>query len=103
MPALTTLNITNCSSLTEDIDLSDCPEITTVTAIGTNINVYLPQGTKIASYSLGSPTEVILNEPTVITSSNVTVADHSHINSLELISIPNNKSFTMFGKIMGVN
>lgn len=103
MPALTTLNITNCSSLTEDIDLSDCPEITTVTATGTSINVYLPQGTKIASYSLGSPTEVILNEPTVITTSNVTVSDHSHINSLELISIPNNKSFTMFGKIMGVN
>jgi hypothetical protein len=42
MSALATLNITNCSSLTEDIDLNACPEITTVAATGTSINVFLP-------------------------------------------------------------
>ena len=103
MPALTTLNITNCSSLTEDIDLSDCPNITTVTATGTSINVYLPQGSGVTSYSLGTPTEIILDSPTAIAPTNVTVTSVTNLDSLELINIPNNKSFTMFGKIMGIS
>ena len=103
MPALTTLNITNCSSLTEDIDLSDCPNITTVTATGTSINVYLPQGSGVTSYSLGTPTEIILDSPTTIAPANVTVTSVTNLDSLELINIPNNKSFTMFGKIMGIS
>lgn len=100
MPALTTLNITNCSSLTEDIDLSTNTEILQVDASGTTVNVILPQNPKVTKYELGTPTEVVIDSPTVLAVSGVKVDNCAELTSLELKDIPNNKAFAMFDKIM---
>lgn len=103
MSQLQNLSINGCTGLTEDIDLSSNTNILQVDARNTTVNVILPNNSNITSYKLGSPTSISISNPTALSPSGVTVSDHSNITSLELINIPNNKGYTMFGKIMGVN
>jgi hypothetical protein len=56
MPLLETLSIRNCTGLSANINLRNCPEITTVDTTGTNINIILPTSTGIQTYTLGKPT-----------------------------------------------
>ena len=100
---LTTFSIQNCTNLTEDIDLSAQTNITEVDASGTSVNVLIPQNSKLTKYELGLPTEVSIVNPTVLQPSGVVVDDNTSLTSLELINIPGNKTFTMFGKIMGIS
>ena len=93
------LSIQNCTGLTEDIDLTDCQNITQVDASGTTINVLVPEGAILTKYELGTPTSINLINPTVLQPSGVVVDNYANLNSLELVNIPNNKSFSMFDKI----
>ena len=107
MPLLETLSIRNCAGLSANINLRDCPEITTVDTTGTTIDVSLPIGTKIQTLTLGDPEYIYLEDPTRITASGITVVDNSHIDSIELINIPiaangNSGGFNVFGKIMNL-
>lgn len=96
-------SIQNCTGLTQDIDLSSCSELREVDASGTNINILVPTGSKLTKYELGTPTQISIVDPTSLAPSGVNVDSVLSLNSLEIVNIPNNKSFTMFGKIMGVN
>ena len=99
---LQTLSIQNCTGLTGTIDLSMCPNIDQVDASGTTVNITIPTGSNITKYELGTPTEISIVNPTVLTPQNVQVDSISNLDSLELVNIPNNKSFTTFGKIIGL-
>ena len=100
MTALRKLYIQNCTSLTQDIDLTMCSNITEVDASGTTVNVYVPANAPLTKYEVGTPTEIILDSPTVLSPEGVVVKSYENLDSLELINIPNNKAFRMFGKIM---
>jgi hypothetical protein len=99
MTNLRKLYIQNCTGITSDIDLTGCTEIREVDASGTTINIAVPTGAKLTKYELGTPTAVNLTNPTVLTPAQVVVDHSANITSLDLINIPNNKSFTMFDKI----
>ena len=108
---LTTFSIQNCTNLTGDIDLSAQTNITQVDASGTSVNVLVPEGNKLTKYEVGVPTTVSLINPTriqpngyldngsVVNNGGVVVDSYGNLDSLDLINIPNNKSFTMFDKI----
>lgn len=96
---LETFSIQNCTGLTEDIDLTGCPDITQVDASGTTINVLIPQNAKLTKYELGTPTSISIINPTILQPSGVLVDSYDGLDSLNLINIPNNKSFSMFDKI----
>lgn len=100
MPNLQILSIQNCTGLTEDIDLTCCPNITQVDASGTTINISIPQNAPLTKYELGTPTTINIANPTVLTPAQVVVDHSASIDSLEIVNIPDNKSFTMFDKIM---
>lgn len=100
MPALQKLYIQNCTGLNQDIDLSMCTDIREVDASGTSINVILPTSPKVTKYELGTPTSVSIINPTVLQPSGVVVDNAYNITSIDIRNIPNNKTYTMFGKIM---
>ena len=102
MPKLQILSIQNCTGLVNDIDLTDNEDIRQVDASGTTVNVILPVNPKVTKFELGTPTAVSIINPTSITTQNVTVGNSSNITSVDLVNIPNNKSFTMFAKIMNL-
>ena len=96
---LETLSIQNCTGLVNDVDITMCPDITQVDASGTFINVLVPENAKLTKYELGTPTSISLINPTVLTPEQIKVDNYANLNSLELVNIPNVKSFNMFGKI----
>jgi hypothetical protein len=91
-----------CTGLTNDIDLTNCPEITQVDASGTTVNVLIPENSKITKYELGTPTRISIISPTQLNYINVNVDDSTNIDSLDIINATDNNSFKMFGKIMNV-
>lgn len=98
--SLKSLSIQNCTGLSGNIDLTMLTGVTNVDASGTTVNVLIPEGSSITKYELGTPTSISIKNPTVLQSSGVAVDSSSNIDYLELVNIPNNKSFTMFYKIM---
>lgn len=100
MAALQSLSIQGCAGLSNDIDLTANEDIRQVDASGTTVNVILPQNSKVTKYELGTPTEINIDSPTVLAASGVKVDSTASLDSLEIKNIPNNKTFTMFGKIM---
>lgn len=102
MPNLRILSIQNCTGLTGSIDLTMCPNITQVDASGTSINVLVPSNAPLTKYELGTPTSINLTNPTVLTPAGVVVDDETSLTSLDIVNIHNNKSFTMFAKIMNL-
>ena len=99
MPNLRTLSIQNCTGLTGTIDLSTCTELTQVDASGTTISITLPQNPKITKYEVGTPTNISIQNPTVLTVSGIKVDSTNSLDSLIIENIPNNKTYTMFYKI----
>ena len=99
---LETLYLNGCTSITGEIDLSPCSNIDEVNVQNTNINVKFATGSPVSTVAWGTPTEITLNSPATLTPASVSVQDSSNINSLELVNIPSNSGFAMFGKIMGV-
>ena len=100
MTALQTLSIQNCTGLTTALDLTTCTDIRQIDASGTTINILVPEGAKLTKYEVGSPTSISLVNPTVLTPAQVSVDSNANITSLDLVNIPDNKSFNMFYKIM---
>lgn len=100
MPKLQILSIQNCTGLVNDIDLTDNEDIRQVDARGTSLNVILPITPKVTNLTLGAPSEIVIDSPTVLSPDNLTVKSYEYLDSLELVNIPNNKGFRMFGKIM---
>ena len=88
------------TTITENVDLTSNPLVNEVYLSDTNLNTTLPANPIITKLSLGTPTEVKLINPTRITVSNTTVQDPVNLNSIELINIPENRTFAMFDKIM---
>ena len=89
--------------MTGNIDLSNCTDIRQVDASGTTVNVIVPESAKLTKYELGTPTSVNLTNPTVITPAQVKVDVSTSIQSIDLINIPNCKSFSTFAKIMNIS
>jgi hypothetical protein len=77
-----------------------CTNIREVDASGTSINVILPTNPKVTKYELGTPTSVNIINPTVLQPSGVVIDNAYNITSIDIRNIPNNKTYTMFGKIM---
>lgn len=103
-PNLQTLSVYNCTSLDQDIDLSDCPDITSVDARGTSVNIILPTGTAISELKLGSPTSIVIDNPTVMEYDDITVTDPSDLTEVELTNVNSTtvQGFKTFGQIMGI-
>lgn len=96
---LVTFSIQNCVNLTGTIDLSSFDNLEQVDASGTNVNVLIPNRSKITKYELGSPTQISIINPTVLQPENIVVDDSSNIDSLVIKNIPNTKSYATFEKI----
>jgi hypothetical protein len=62
--------------------------------------VLIPESSKVVKYELGTPTQVSIINPTAIQPSGVKVDSAEDIDFIDLINIPNNKSFSMFAKII---
>lgn len=99
---LTNLSMVGCTGLTNDIDLTNCSEITQVDASGTTVNVLIPENSKITKYELGTPTQISIISPTQLDYTNVKVDDSTNIDSLDIVNATGNNSFKMFGRIMNV-
>ena len=99
---LTNLSIVGCTGLTNDIDLTNCSEITQVDASDTTVNVLIPENSKITKYELGTPTQISIISPTQLNYTNVKVDDSTNIDSLDIVNATGNNSFKMFGKVMNV-
>jgi hypothetical protein len=76
-----------------------CPDILSIDVSGTTINIDVPTQPILTKYELGTPTEISLINPTVLTPAGVVVDSYANLDSLDLLNIPNNKSFSMFDKI----
>ena len=100
IPKLKKLSMVGNTTITENVDLTSNPLVNEVYLSDTNLNATLPANPIITKLSLGTPTEVKLINPTRITVSNTTVQDPVNLNSIELINIPENRTFAMFDKIM---
>ena len=102
MDKLRILNIQNCSSLTEDIDLTNCSDIREVDASGTTINVLIPSNSSITKYELGTPTSVTIISPTALTNAGVNVDDSTSITNIDIEYMASNTGFKTFAKIMNI-
>ena len=102
MPELRTLSIQNCTGLTSSIDLTANTKLTQVDASGTTINVSIPQGSGITKYELGTPTQISIVNPTALTPSGVKVDSMTNVASVDIVGIPNNKSFNTFYNLYNV-
>jgi hypothetical protein len=103
MTKLKKFHAQNCTGLTGTIDLTMCPNILSVDTSGSTINVSVPSGAPLTKYEVGTPTSINLTNPTVLAPTGVVVDDETSITSLDIVNIPNNKSFTMFSKIMNLS
>ena len=69
---------------------------------GTTINAILPTGINLTTYELGTPTTIAIDSPIRLTPDGVKVDTSTSIDSIDLLNIPNNKTFTTFAKIMNL-
>ena len=99
-------SIQNCTGLTQNIDLTGCPDIEQVNAIGTTINVLIPQNAKLTKYYVGKPTQINIDSPTVLKPSGIYVRNPNNLTSLDLKDICSETgdskigSFTAFDRII---
>ena len=99
---LRTFSIQNCSGITGDIDLSGYTNLQQVDTSGVTCNVIIPDNAPITKYELGTPTAVRIVNPTQLNYTAVKVDDSTNINSIDLVNIPNSRSFSTFTKIMNL-
>jgi len=60
----------------------------------------IPQNSKVSRYELGTPTQISIINPAVLTPDGVLVTSAASIQSLDVLNAPNAKTFNMFGKII---
>lgn len=103
-PNLETLSIQNCTGLTGNMNLSNCSRLNTINSKGTTVNIILSSSVNpLTTYSVGSPSEISINNPTSLTTSLFSIDSTSNLTSLELTNVnsSNNYGFNIFGKIFG--
>lgn len=100
MPKLKKFYAQGCSGLTGTIDLTMCPDLEEVDASGTNINVLVPNNSKLTKYELGTPTSVTLISPLYLDNTNIKVDTPTSITDIDIENFATNKGFKTFGKIM---
>jgi hypothetical protein len=59
----------------------------------------VPTGTKVTKYEVGAPTSISLINPTQLTPSGVVVENAKDLDYVDIINIPENKSFAVFDKV----
>ena len=96
---LRTFSIQNCTGLTSDFDLTNQSDLLEVDASGTTVNVLVPTGTKVTKYEVGAPTSISLINPTQLTPNGIVVDSYANIDSIDIVNIADNKSFSVFDKI----
>jgi hypothetical protein len=104
LPYLTSLSLNGCTSITGVVDFSNCPKLTTLDIRNSAINAKFNNSNhEIATLQLGSPDSVYIKDPKVLVPSGVSIQSKDDITSLDIINVPNCKSFTMFAKIMNLS
>jgi hypothetical protein len=104
MPYLTTLSLNGCTSITGVVDFSNCPKLVTLDIRNAAINAKFDNSNhEIATLQLGSPDSVYIKNPKVLVPSGVSIQSKDDITSLDIINVPNCKSFTTFAKIMNIS
>ena len=100
---LQTLNLSGCSGLTGELDLSNVSTLTTLNTQNNNVGVKLVNS-NITTLQLGSPTSLIIKNPTSLGNSGTTfsIQSKNNLNSLELEEINNTSvhTFEIFNIIM---
>ena len=100
LPYIQNLDFSDCANLTGTLDLSNCIHLQSLNTSGTTLSVNFGTGSPAETIHLGTPSSVVIDSPTSLAPNGVTVDHSANISSLEIINIPNNKSFTIFDKIM---
>lgn len=104
LPYLTSLSLNGCTSITGVVDFSNCPKLTTLDIRNSAINAKFDNSNhEINTLQLGSPDSVYIKNPKVLVPSGVSIQSKDDITSLDIINVPNCKSFTMFAKIMNLS
>lgn len=103
--SLTTLSLKGCTGLNlYTLDLSNCPSVTTLDLRGTTINFRVDNSNhKITTIQFGTPSSVYIKDPKVLVPSGISIQNEASITSLDIINVPNYKTFTTFAKIMKVS
>lgn len=83
MRDLVELNITNCSGLSGTIDLSGT-SIQRIYASGTTVNFTLPSNVYLTNYELGTPTSVVISNPSHVDPSGVSLDSSVNLNTVTL-------------------
>ena len=77
-------------------------KLTTLDMSGTTISAKLPTASPITTLEYGTPTSISIDSPTTLTAAGVKVDSSANIESIDLIEIPDNKTFSTFAKIMNL-
>jgi hypothetical protein len=99
MAGLRNLSIQGCAGITGNIDISACADIRQVNGRDSNINIVLPQNTKITSYIMTAPTSINIENPTALTPEGVVIDNYANIDSLVIRNMANNKAYALFNEI----
>ena len=104
MPSLVTLSLNGCASITGNINFSGCTKLANIDIRNTSIGIIATNNqAELSNIKLGSPTLVNITNPKVLTTSGVTIANNENLSSVELVNIPNCRSFNMFAKLMNIS
>ena len=99
IPYVDTLDLSDCTYLTGVLNLSGMSNLRVLNASGTNLSADFGTGSGVTTISLGSPTSIILKNPTSLAPAGVTVGTYGNLTSLDLRNIPDLKTYAVFDKI----
>ena len=99
LPVLETLNV-NGTSITATLDLTDCPNVTTLDARNSQAGVKLSTSSPITSLRLGSPHIVDITNPKYLNS--ISIQDDTYLDSINLVNV-NTGDLTTPAQLCGFN
>lgn len=97
---VTGLNLSNCSYLERDVDISGDNKYELLYLDGTSVNAILGIGTKLQDLRLGTPSEISIISPLNLRSIDISVQDSSELTSLTLVDLRDNKTFSEAAEII---
>lgn len=101
MPDLTSVILNGCTQLSGNLNTSTSLNITTLDLRGTELNVNIPENSRLTTLKLGTPTSVIINSPTVLNADGVTIENKTNLTTITLIGVSQSElcGFTLFNKL----
>jgi hypothetical protein len=99
IPYITSLDFSDCQYLNGTIDVSNLIRLTTLNTSATDIGVDFGTGSHIETLHLGSPSSIVLKNPTRLTPSGVTVDSYGNLTSLDLRNVPNAATYSVFERV----